>query len=142
MKKNQLKETLRPIVKECINEILLEEGMLSTIISEVVKGTSQSQPIIEQRKKVAPKQMQNRVITSDKQLKALEQRKKMLDAIGKDAYNGVNIFEGTEALSRGGDPSNEVAASGPLAGQDPRDPGVDISTFMASSGIWKKVMDR
>tara|TARA_A100001515_G_scaffold71495_1_gene56878 strand:- start:386 stop:814 length:429 start_codon:yes stop_codon:yes gene_type:complete len=142
MKKNQLKETLRPIVKECINEILLEEGMLSTIISEVVKGTSQSQPIIEQRKKVAPKQMQNRVITSDKQLKALEQRKRMLDAIGKDAYNGVNIFEGTEALSRGGDPSNEVAASGPLAGQDPRDPGVDISTFMASSGIWKKVMDK
>ena len=142
MKKNQFKETLRPIVKECINEILLEEGMLSTIISEVVKGTSQSQPIIEQRKKVAPKQMQNRVITSDKQLKALEQRKRMLDAIGKDAYNGVNIFEGTEALSRGGDPSNQVAVNGPLAGQDPRDPGVDISTFMASSGIWKKVMDK
>jgi len=142
MKKSQLKETLRPIVKECINVILLEEGMLSTIISEVVKGTSVSEPIVEQKRNAAPMNMKNRVITSDKQLKALEQRKKMMDAIGKDAYNGVNIFEGTEALSRGGNPSNSTVANGPLAGQDPRDPGVDISTFMASSGIWKKVMDK
>ena len=38
MKKSQLKAAIKPIVKECINEILLEQGLLSNIIAEVVKG--------------------------------------------------------------------------------------------------------
>ena len=71
MKKDQLKKSLRPIVKECIHEILLEEGMLSTIISEVVKGTTGVQPIVEKKKRPSPPvSMKSRVVTSDKQLKA------------------------------------------------------------------------
>jgi len=142
MKKDQLKKSLRPIVKECIHEILLEEGMLSTIISEVVKGTAGIQPIVEQKKRPSPPtNMKNRVVTSDRQLKALERRKKMMDAIGGEAYNGVNIFEGTEPLSSAGDP-NRKQAPGPLAGQAPNDPGVDISTFMDGSEMWKKVIGK
>ena len=34
MKKSQLKQLLKPIVKECINEALTEHGLLSNIISE------------------------------------------------------------------------------------------------------------
>jgi len=142
MKKDQLKKSLRPIVKECIHEILLEEGLLSTIISEVVKGTSGVQPIVEQKKRPTRSvNMKSRVVTSDKQLKALEQRKKMLDAIGKDAYNGVNLFEGTDPLSSAGDPNGQ-SAPGPLSGQHPNDPGVDISTFMAGAEMWKKVIGK
>ena len=38
MKKNDLKKVIKPLVKECINEILIEEGMLSNIVSEVAQG--------------------------------------------------------------------------------------------------------
>jgi hypothetical protein len=47
MKKNELKKMLKPLIKECIKEVIFEEGTLSTIISEVMKGTSGSQPIVE-----------------------------------------------------------------------------------------------
>ncbi len=39
MKKSDLKKLIKPIVKECIAEMLLEEGMLSSLISEVLQGT-------------------------------------------------------------------------------------------------------
>ena len=39
MKKDELKKVLKPLVKQCINEVLLEEGLLSTVIAEVMKGT-------------------------------------------------------------------------------------------------------
>ena len=47
MNKDQLKKTLRPMIKECIKEVIFEEGILSSIISEVVKGTAQ--PLVESR---------------------------------------------------------------------------------------------
>ena len=50
MKKDELKNILRPLIKECIKEIIFEEGTLSAIISEVVRGTSQTQPIVEVKK--------------------------------------------------------------------------------------------
>ena len=46
MNKNDLKKTIKPLVKECIHEVLLEEGLLSNLISEVVKGIG-VQPIVE-----------------------------------------------------------------------------------------------
>ena len=39
MNKKELKALIKPIVKECINEVLLQEGVLSSIISEVMIGT-------------------------------------------------------------------------------------------------------
>lgn len=40
MKKNDLKRIIKPLVKECINEILIEEGLLSSVVSEVAAGLS------------------------------------------------------------------------------------------------------
>ena len=40
MKKSQLKATLKPIVKECITEVLIEQGLLSNIISGFAQGIS------------------------------------------------------------------------------------------------------
>ena len=37
MKKTQLKKVLKPIIKECIHEILLREGLLADVITEVSK---------------------------------------------------------------------------------------------------------
>ena len=65
-----------------------------------------------------------------------EQKKKLLDAIGKDAYGGVNVFEGTTPA-----PSPSNNNHGPLSGTDPRDPGVDISKIFnnKSSAIYKRM---
>ena len=55
MKKNELKNMLKPLIKECVKEVIFEEGALSTIISEVMKGTSGTQRIVETER---PKQDQ------------------------------------------------------------------------------------
>ena len=134
MKKNELKKILKPLIKECIKEVIFEEGALSTIISEVMKGTSGSQQIVETRTQ-QPKQDFAR---QEKKLQeAKERRKKLLDSIGKDAYNGVNLFEGTTPAPA----PTSGQGQGPLDGVAPSDPGVDISNIFSghSSKIWQKL---
>ena len=134
MKKNELKKMLKPLIKECIKEVIFEEGALSTIISEVMKGTSGSERIVETR---AQQPKQDFAKQERKLNEAKERRKKLLDSIGADAYNGVNLFEGTTpapAPSSGG-------GQGPLDGVAPSDPGVDISSIFSghSANIWQKL---
>ena len=137
MKKDQLKKILRPMIKECIREVIFEEGTLSTIISEVVRGTSSQQVVVSETKTNPVKQQNNTERAERKRKQLLEQKRKMLDAIGSTAYNGVDLFEGTTPIAStpsGGTPQG----SGALDGVAPNDPGVDISSF-ASNGIWKKL---
>ena len=47
MKKNDLKKIIKPLVKECINEILIEEGLLSSVVSEVAAGLSAASVLSE-----------------------------------------------------------------------------------------------
>ena len=134
MKKNELKKMLKPLIKECIKEVIFEEGALSTIISEVMKGTSGTQPIVESKARQQPKQnfeRQERKMNEEKQ-----RRKKLLDSIGTDAYNGVNLFEGTTPA-----PAQSQQGQGPLDGVSAADPGVDISSLFSghSSKIWQKL---
>jgi len=133
MKKNELKKILKPLIKECIKEVIFEEGALSTIISEVMKGTSGSQPIVE----VKAHQPKQDFAREEKKLKeAKERKRKLLDSIGTDAYNGVNLFEGTTPA-----PAQKQQGQGPLDGIAPSDPGVDISSIFSghSANIWQKL---
>ena len=138
MNKEQLKKILRPLIKECIKEVIFEEGTLSTIISEVVKGTS-PQVVVESRRTPVFNEQQVQIRQEARQKQLQEQRKKMLDAIGKDAYNGVDLFEGTTPLNERRSSATSPQGSQPLDGIDPRDPGVDITALGVSSGIWKKL---
>jgi len=64
-----------------------------------------------------------------------EQRKKLLDAIGKDSYGGVNIFEDVTPTRA---QTSTTAGSSPLGDVDPGDPGIDISGIVAlGSKKWK-----
>ena len=133
MKKNELKNILKPLIKECIKEVLFEEGTLSTIISEVVRGTSQPQPIVEAK----PVNNSNNDQRRQKKLEEAKRRKKkLLDSIGRDAYNGVDLFEGTTPTR-----SPQQQSHGALKDVDPNDAGVDISNIFSghSSKIWKKL---
>ena len=131
MKKQELKKILKPLIKECIKEVIFEDGTLSSIISEVVKGVGE--PIVETKQRF-PKKPQPQYETDEQaKTRLANQRKKMMDAIGKDAYNGVNLFEGTT-------PVPQETGRGALSDVDPSDPGVDISSFMGKSSlIWEKM---
>ncbi len=120
------------MIKECIKEVIFEEGILSSIISEVVKGTAQ--PLVESRQ---PTYQQPQVDYEAKQRAEKERRRKMLDSIGRDAYNGVDLFEGTQPLKE----SRSTAPHGSKAldGIAPNDPGVNLSALGVNTAIWSKL---
>ena len=66
-------------------------------------------------------QMQRKSREANKKIQ--EHRKKLLDAIGGDAYNGVDLFEGTEPM-HAQEPQQGHADLG-----NPSDAGVDISSI-------------
>ena len=137
MNKNELKKVLKPLIKECIKEVMFEDGTLSSIIAEVMKGTQQApaQPIVEQQQYQQP---QTRLET-DEEAKArmTAKRKSLMDSIGQGAYNGVNLFEGTTPAPA------DSNTQGPLAGVAANDPGVDITALMnKTSAIWAKMNEK
>ena len=135
MKKSELKSILKPLIKECIRESILEEGILSNVIAEVTKGLSAA-PIVEQ-KKAAPKKEPTKPPPSVNERLA-EHRKKLMGAIGADAYGGVDLFEGTTPAPA---QASQGQAARPLGGTDPNDAGIDISGIMAVGGNrWKDMI--
>jgi hypothetical protein len=146
MKKNELRNLLKPLVKQCIKEVLFEEGILSSIISEVVTGLS-SGVVLETRTKskniqppVAAGQnlQEQHKVAQRQQIK--ETRHQMLEAIGQSSYNGIDLFENTEPLAKGGEPRSDLPDTSPLSGRDPSDPGIDISGLMDKTGVWKSLV--
>jgi hypothetical protein len=140
MNKDELKKILKPLVKQCINEVLLEEGILSTVIAEVMKGTASTR-IVETKQPKQKPQIDNSAAQETKRKRLLEQKRKLLDSIGTDAYNGVNVFEGTTPTRAGPSPG-QPQAQGPLSDMAPSDPGVDISSLMGSAHNWSKMVDK
>ena len=135
MNKKELKAALKPLIKECIKEVMFEEGVLSSVIQEVVKGTS-AQMVTEVERKVAPARTQKERVRTGRPdpAQALQERKnKLLNAIGADAFNGIDIFEGTTPASQGRT-VGEGKHMPDVLGDDPTDAGVDISNLFASSG--------
>ena len=146
MKKSEFKKLIKPIVKECIQESLLEEGLLANVISEVVRGMS-AQPIVEQKqpqpaqpaRETESKLLEEETERRNKKIK--ETRRKMLDAAGAGSYNGVDLFEGTTPLKSGGASDSPAQANSPLSGIDSNDAGVDISSFMGNKRVWNSLME-
>ena len=94
MKKSELRQVLKPLIKECIKEVIFEEGVLSNIVSEVAQGLG-GQTIVETKQQPAEPQRNYEEENRIAHQKLQETRKRMLDAIGSDAYNGVDLFAGT-----------------------------------------------
>jgi hypothetical protein len=141
MNSNDLKKTLRPLVKQLVKEAMQEE--LSTVISEIIKQTSSAQ-IVEQRvQKVQPvmnKQLQEE--RSAEKQRLIEERRKKLEEFSKNSFGGMNLFEGTTPAPAPRDVSGAKGAesvASPLAGVDPSDSGVDISNLLRMTGGWKQI---
>ena len=146
MNKKELKQALKPLIREAIKEVLFEEGVLSGIVSEVAKGMAGANTIVETRQPQVQRQSQpdqahlieqEAARNAARKAKIEETRRKMQETVGRDAYGGVNLFEGTEALASGGTPNEPAAKGGPLSGVTPGDSGVDISGIFSSN--WSKL---
>tara|TARA_R110002110_G_scaffold348098_3_gene558310 strand:+ start:1300 stop:1722 length:423 start_codon:yes stop_codon:yes gene_type:complete len=140
MNKKELKTVLKPLIRECIKDVIFEEGILSSLISEVLSATSKTTHVSEKRlveQKRKEEIRENNELEQKTKIKLEETRKKMLDAIGKDSINGVNIFEGTEPLTKAGSPAASKVSS-PLENYAPSDAGVDISEFF--NPRWKNMV--
>lgn len=142
MNKKELKEALTPIVKECIKEVLLEEGILSRVVSEVAIGLSAGQQVVTESfqppiPRPPPPPAPDHEAEREAMRKQLDAtRKGLMEAIGQDAYGGIDLFEGTSPA-----PADTAGSPhSPLNGQDPNDPGVDIGALFNSKGaVWNKL---
>ena len=136
MKRSELKS----IVKECVKEVLFEEGVLSSLVAEVAFGITKAQSNLVEAKQ--PSQEDSARLQEAKLLeqetrrkKLLENKRKMLDSIGNSKMS--NVFEGTEPLRQGGSPGDSPG-QGPMSGRDPNDAGIDISGLFSVAGAkWK-----
>ena len=133
MKKSELKN----IIKECVREVIFEDGTLSGIITEVAQGlqvlgsNNLRTPVAKQRK-------------SDSVQKTMADTKKIMqEAMNnyrqpvqeKPSFANKNpLFEGTNPLPQGD-------GKGSLSGVSPSDPGLDIGSI-PGMGRWGEVASR
>ena len=139
MKRDDLRQTLKPLIKQCIKEVIFEDGVLSGIITEIVRGLDTQNMVVESRSEamLAPDEEEqpkasDRQVALDRQRhdhkRQMEQQRRVLSESISGRLNGVDIFEGVNPISKAGNPSSAAGApSSPLEGVDPSDPGVDIS---------------
>lgn len=112
MKKEQLKQIIKPLIKECLKEVLIEEGF-TKMLSESVNTSAQ----VPTKNNISPVQTKTNLN---------ENRKKMLDQI---AAGGFDPFAGSEPLKE----DREV-----LSG----DPGIDISGLLGENKtVWKQTLN-
>lgn len=126
MKKSELKN----IIKECVREVIFEEGMLSGIVSEVVQGMGTTTLVQETRTQSTPQPSR----------RLAETKQQVLSAVAANSYEDVKkkfsnpeLFEGTRPIAE-----SKSGKGGALSGVAPNDPGVDISSI-PGFGSWSSV---
>jgi len=137
MDKNSLKKVIKPIIKECLTEILYEQG-LNKLIEESIK-TKQKEVVKEnkQEEMYETKEKQFMGLGNQQKKGALhEARKQLLEKIGK---NGFDPFAGSLPIdSAGQEQINESVNPGSSTFPGIQGRGVDISGLLGQNKeIWK-----
>ena len=118
MKSQDLKKVLKPLIKECVKEMMIEDGFLSSVVSEVLKGMNAS-VIVEskappQKREAASREKEWEKGLADKMEAERQERIKKLNETMTSKHN-TDVFEGVSAIPD--DPSASTAAgSSPLSG--------------------------
>jgi hypothetical protein len=142
MKKQELQKILKPLIKQCIKEVIFEEGVLSGLISEVVRGLGQ-QTIVEAKQHVAQPEQQDfsrhRIELQQETVEAMKEKKRKLEESMGAGFKGV--FDNVNPISKAGIPGEKTSNS-PLSNYAPDDAGVDISGIMAigAGSNWKNMI--
>jgi len=129
MKVSELKRIIKPMIKDCIREVLLEEGMLSKIVQETAVGLANAKVLKEEKQTNLFEQGRKQ----GAQKKNVEVKKRLMDSIGSERFGGVNIFENTTPMAP------EGSGKSPLSGQQPDDAGIDISNLPGMKN-WKRLV--
>ena len=74
MKTSEFKKILKPLIEQTVKEVLLKEGVLSKIVSEVARGLQQ--PLLEAQSNTAAKSS-NR----EEEIRLEEQKKERIDSM-------------------------------------------------------------
>ena len=139
MNPKEIRTALKPIVKELVYECLIKEGILSSVVSEVMKGAQTVAPIVTEQR-VPQQQPKKQVSRLESNEEAIARRKKLEETLMSKI--GVNVFEGTKPLSNKAalnESTTPDSKASPLAGIDPSDSGVDISGLLRLTGGWKQL---
>jgi|TARA_R110000851_G_scaffold276433_1_gene429291 hypothetical protein len=131
MKKSELKN----IIKECVKEVIFEEGLLSGIVTEVVHGIQGASVV--QSSPMAQKAFANPESTSEH---LRETKQQVISAITSNSYEDAKKRFSNPALFEGTRPVPETSGQGPLSNVDPSNPGVDISNI-PGFGNWGSVIN-
>ncbi len=143
-KRTMKKSELKNIIKECVKEVIFEEGVLSGIITEVAQGLQGAQILTASQQSLGAgnnfsKKSEN-VIN-----KMTETRKRVQEAMTdlKNAPTPVKKpeFAQKNPLFEGTAPIPEGDGKGSLSGISPSDPGIDISN-LPGMGRWGSVAAR
>jgi len=139
MKKNELQKILKPLIKQCIKEVIFEEGVLSGLISEVVQGLGQQTIVEAKTRQPEPDFSRQRVELQQEAAEAMKTKKRKLEESMGGSFKGV--FDDVQPISKAGTPG-EKSSSGPLSNYSADDAGVDISGIMAIGGgnNWKNMI--
>ena len=136
MDKNSLKKIMKPLIKECLTEILYEQG-LNRIIEESIK--SKQKEVVREEASYETREAQFMKQTATPKINKLQEAKKaLLEKIGK---NGFDPFAGSVPLNE--DSSGNITESmNPDMALHPglAGGGVDISGLIGKNkSIWKDV---
>ena len=125
MKVSEFKKILKPLIEQTVKEVLLQEGVLSKIVSEVATGLQA--PLVESKNQ----QSVDTRLSEEQYERQRQERIKKLNESTK--LKSVNVFEGVRQIP-------ETNQASPLAGVSPSDAGVDITAIQAiAKGKWKKL---
>ena len=125
MKSSEFKKILKPLIKQTIKEVLLEEGVLSKIVSEVAQGLQYG--ALMEKKQRAPRQEE-----------ILEkQRQERIRRLNESTNLNSDIFAGTAPA-----PADvESNSYSPMANISPGDSGIDITDIQKlANGKWKTLI--
>ena len=127
MKKSELKN----IIKECVKEVIFEEGVLSGIITEVAQGLGTiSAPLMESQPAAKPSASSG--LASAQIREAIAQNSQSSYEDVKKKFSNPQLFEGTKPVS-------SSPGQGALSGVAPNDPGLDISQIPGMKN-WGKLV--
>ena len=125
MKKSELKN----IIKECVKEVIFEEGVLASIITEVAQGLTTAS-LIQEVQGPRPSATSTRQVA--------ETRKHVQDAVALNSYQEAKKHFSNPELFEGTKPLTESGGRGALSGMAADDAGVDISSI-PGIGNWSNV---
>jgi len=124
MDKAQIRKMLKPLIKECIREMLFEEkGVLSHVIAETLQGAERgllTEKLVrpQERPKTKREQKSREFETDDEARRRLEEHQERLNQIvGGNVFSGVApLREDKEAMAEASGDSIDVGALTELVG--------------------------